>query len=227
MFLGTVVNAAAVMAGSLIGIYLGRKIPPSIMEIIFQALGLCTLAIGISMVLKIDNILIMVFSVVSGGIIGELLKLEERLDALGSYLKKKINSANDSFTEGLVGSFLIFCIGSMTIMGSLQEGISGDHTLLFTKSILDGFASIALGAVFGSGVFFSSIALLVYQGLLTYLAKLSGGILEAGVINQMIAAGGLLIIGIGFNLLNIKKIKTMNLLPSLIVIVILSMIFRK
>jgi hypothetical protein len=178
------------------------------------------------MVLKFENILIIIFSAVIGGILGEFSRLQDRLDRLGDYFKKRINSTNDSFTEGLVGSFLIFCIGSMTIMGSLQEGINGDHTLLFTKSILDGFASIALAAAFGSGVFFSSFALLIYQCLLTYLAKLLGGLLKPFVINEMISMGGLLIIGIGLNLLNIKKIRTTNLLPSLVIVVILAMIIR-
>jgi uncharacterized membrane protein YqgA involved in biofilm formation len=227
MFLGTFVNTAAVMAGSLAGILLSRKIPAALSEIIMQALGLCTLAIGITMILKADNILILIFSLIIGGIAGELFKLQERLDGFGDRLKKRLNSSNTTFTEGLTGAFLIFCIGSMTILGSLQEGMYGDHTLLFTKSILDGFASIALAAAYGSGVFFSAFALLIYQCALTYLAKLAGGLFPPYVINQIIAMGGLLILGIGFNLLNIKKIKTTNLLPGLVFVVILSFIFGK
>ncbi|MGA2141004.1 MAG: DUF554 domain-containing protein [Brevinematales bacterium] len=227
MFLGTIVNTAAVMAGSLAGIILSGRIPPRLSEIILQALGLCTLAIGISMILKTENILILIFSLIIGGIAGELCRLQERLDGLGETLKKKLKSSNSKFTEGMTGSFLIFCIGSMTILGSLQEGLYGDHTLLFTKSILDGFAAIALGAAYGSGVFFSAFALLIYQCLLTYLARLAGGLFPPYVINQIIAMGGLLILGIGFNLLDIKKIKTTNLLPGLVFVVLLSFIFGK
>ncbi len=227
MFLGTIVNAAAVMAGSLVGIFFRKKIPAAITEIIFQALGLCTLAIGISMILKFENILILIFSLIIGGIFGELMHFQEWLDSLGDRLKKRLKSSNNRFTEGLIGSFLIFCIGSMTILGSLQEGLYGDHTLLFAKSMLDGFAAIALGAAFGGGVFFSAFALLLYQGILTYLAKLTGGLFHPYIINQIVAMGGLLILGIGFNLLNIKKIKTTNLLPGLVIIVILSICFGK
>ena len=227
MFLGTFVNTAAVMTGSLIGIFFSRKIPEAVTGIILQAIGLCTLAIGITMILKLENILILIFSLIIGGIVGEITSLEERLDGLGDRLKKRLKSSNSRFAEGLVGSFLIFCIGSMTILGSLQEGLYGDHTLLFTKSMLDGFAAIALGAAFGSGVFFSAFALLLYQCFLTYVAKLAGTLFQPYVINQIIAMGGLLILGIGFNLLNIKKIKTVNLLPGLVFIVIFSVIFGK
>ncbi len=226
MYLGTIVNTAAVMVGSLIGILFRKRLPATLTDIIFQALGLCTLAIGVTMILKVNNILIVIFSLIIGGIIGEVFKMQEGVDRLGEYFKNKLQSGNKKFSEGLIGAFLIFCIGSMTIMGSIQEGLKNDHTLLFTKSILDGFTAIALGAAYGSGVFFSSILLLAYQALLTFLAKYLGNYFSGYVINQLIATGGLLVLSIGLSLLNIKKIKTTNLLPALVIVVILAIYIK-
>jgi uncharacterized protein len=226
MFLGTIVNAVAVAVGSLIGIYFKRTFPKNIKEIIFQALGLCTLAIGVTMVLKSENALILIFSVILGGITGEALKLEKHLDHLGNKLKKALKSKNDRFSEGLVSSFLIFCIGSMTIMGTIDEGVRGDHTILFTKSLLDLFSSMALAATFGTGVFFSAIAVLLYQGLLTLLAFWLQKFFTLHMIYSLTATGGVLILGIGVNLLNLRKISTTNLLPALVYAVLLSMIFH-
>ncbi len=227
MFLGTVVNALAVACGSLAGIFLKKSFPENIKEIIFQGLGLSTLTIGILMVIKTENVLILVFSVLIGGIAGELIRLQTHFDNLGALLKKRLKSGNDRFTEGLITAFLVFCVGSMTIMGCIEEGIRNDHTLLFAKSILDGFASIALAATYGSGVFFSVFGILIYQGLLTLLSAWAQSFFSQTVISQLTAMGGILIIGIGFNLLQIKKINTGNLMPGLVVVVILTKIFMK
>lgn len=226
MFLGTLVNAIAVAVGSLIGLFFKKSFPPRIKAIIFQALGLVTIAIGVTMALKSDNALVLVFSVVLGGITGEVLNLEKRVDKLGNFVKKKLKSKNDHFTDGLVSSFLIFCIGSMTIMGTIDAGIRGDNTILFTKSLMDTFSSMALAATFGSGVFFASILVLVYQGLLTLLAVWLQKFFTLAMIHALTSVGGVLIIGIGINLLNIRKISTTNLLPALVYAVALSLIFH-
>ena len=226
MFTGTIVNAVAVAAGSLVGLLLKKKFPKNVREIIFQALGLCTVVIGFTMTLKSDNPLVLVLSVVLGGIAGELLSLEKRIDKLGDFIKKKLKSKNDSFTEGLVSSFLIFCIGSMTIMGAIDAGIRGDNTILYTKSLMDTFSSMALAATFGSGVCFASVPLLVYQGLLTLLAVWLQKYLTLAMVHALTSVGGVLIVGIGVNLLGLRKISTTNLLPALVFAVILPLIFH-
>ena len=222
MFLGTIVNVLAVALGSLIGLFFRKNFPESLRKILFQGLGLCTLAVGITMILKVENLITVIFSVVLGGITGELLKLQECFDGFGNWLKKRLKSDNEKFTEGLVSAFLIFCVGAMTIMGAMDEGLRGNHTLLFTKSMLDGFTSIALAATFGSGVFFSTIPLLVYQGALTLFASWAQGFFTEAIVHQLTSVGGVLVLGIGINLLEIQKIKVTNLLPSLVFIVILT-----
>ena len=227
MFLGSIVNAIAVMIGSLIGILLKKNFPENIREIIFHGLGLCTLAIGITMVMKVENILVVIGSVLIGGIVGEILRIQEFFDSLGDRLKNKLKSKNESFTEGFVSAFLIFCVGAMTIMGAFEEGVRNDHTLLFTKSMLDGFCSIALGATLGSGVFFSAFLLLIFQGSLTLLAGWAQPFFTETVIRQITGTGGILVLAIGINLLQIKKIKVSNLLPALVFVVLITFLLPK
>jgi len=225
--MGSIVNAVAVIIGSLIGLFFKKSFPESIKNIIFQGLGLCTLAIGINMVFKVENILIVIFSILLGAISGEILKIQEFFDGLGDYVKNALRSRNQDFTEGFVSAFLIFCVGVMTIMGSFDSGIRNDHTLLYTKSILDGFCSIALASTLGSGVLFSSIPLFLFQASLTFFAKWIEPFFGNFVISQITATGGILVLAIGINLLQIKKIKVSSLLPSLVFVVILSIIFKK
>lgn len=225
MPIGTIVNTLAVIVGSLIGLYLHKNLPPKIKAIVFQGIGLCTLVIGMQMALKVENLLLLIFSVLIGGIIGEAINLENYLERFSDFLKRKVKSTNTNFTEGLVTAFLIYCVGSMTFIGSLNEGLKGDRSLLLTKSVLDGFTSIALASTYGIGVMFSAIPLFIFQTSLTLLAAQSQGFFSQVIINQLTAVGGVLILGIGLNLLEIKKIKVTNLLPALIVVTILTIIF--
>lgn len=153
---------------------------------------------------------------------GELVRLDKRIETLSDALKSKLKFKDQGFTEGLVTAFLIFCIGSMTIVGALNEGISGDKSLLLTKSMLDGFTSIALASTFGVGVLFSVIPMLVVQGGITVFAGLFQNLFSDILLAQLTATGGVLILGIGINLLEIKTIKVINLLPSLLVVLILT-----
>ena len=168
------------------------------------------------MALKVENLILLIFSILFGAIVGEALDLEKRLDSLAEILKKKLKSQSSSFTQGLITAFLIFCIGSLTILGALDEGIRGDHTLLLTKSTLDGFTSIALAATYGLGVMFSVIPMLIYQGTITLLAGQFQNLFTPILINQLTAVGGILILGLGLNLLEIKQIKITNMLPALL-----------
>jgi len=223
--IGSIVNALAIIGGSVLGCWLQSRIPERIRAIVFQGLGLCVLLIGIQMALKVDNIFIVIFAVLLGGITGELLRLDTLLERLGNKVKKLIGSKNPQFTDGLVTTSLIFCIGAMAIIGSLEEGINGDPTILYTKSILDGFASIAFAASYGSGVLFSFIPVLLYQGFMTIGASFFQQYFSELMIAQLTGCGGLLIVGIGINLLELKEIKLANLLPSLAYVVILTACF--
>lgn len=222
---GSIVNALAIIGGSVIGCWLQSRFPERIRAIVFQGLGLCVLLIGIQMALKVENILIVIFAVLLGGISGELLRLDTLFERLGDKFKKLIKSKNPQFTDGLITASLIYCIGAMAIVGALEEGINGDPTVLFTKSILDGFASIALAASYGSGVLFSFIPVFLYQGAMTLGAGFFQQYFSDMMIAQITGCGGLLIVGIGINLLELTEIKLANLLPALGYVVVLSALF--
>jgi len=224
---GTIVNVIAIFLGCSIGFILKSKFPEKIGKIIMQALGLASLLIGMQMALKTNNILLIIFSLVIGGIIGELIGIEEGLERLGEKIRSKFkgNTASERFTEGFITASLLYCVGSMAIMGALKEGLSGNPDILYTKSLLDGVTSIAFTAAMGIGVLFSAISVFLYQGGITLLAQLIKDFLSPEVINEMTATGGILILGIGFGLLEIKKIKVGNLLPAILVAAILAAIF--
>lgn len=223
--LGAIVNASAIIIGSVVGLLLGRRYPDRVRAIVFQGLGLAVLLIGTQMALKCQNLLILIFSLVIGGTVGELIRLDEWFNRLGDGLKKRVNSKNDLFTDGFVTATLIYGIGSMAIVGSFDEGLRGDPSILFTKSILDGLTSVALASTYGLGVLFSFIPILLYQSGLTLFAFLFKDAFSPVLINELTAVGGLLILGIGFNILQFAEIKISNLLPSLVVLVVLVTIF--
>ena len=179
------------------------------------------------MAIKADNILLVIFSLVIGGVIGEIIDIEAGLERFGERIKQKIKSNNTSerFVEGFLTASFLYCVGSMAIMGAIQEGLSGNTDILYTKSLLDGITSIAFTAVMGIGVLFSAIPVFFYQGGITLLARTIKDFLSPEVINEMTAVGGILIGGIGFGLLGIKKIKVGNLLPAILVAAFLTAFF--
>jgi len=223
---GTLVNTATVLLGSTLGLLIGSRLSDKIKNIVMHALGLSTLLIGLKMAFKTENILFVIGSLAVGGIIGELIGLEEWLESLGEFIKKKVKSESGSFVLGFVTSSLVFCIGPMTMVGSIQDGVSGDTGLLYAKSVLDGFASMIFASSLGVGVIFSSLTVLIFQGALTILGSKLSFLLRPEVLDELIATGGLIIVGIGFYLLGIKKIKVGNFLPALIVVVILVLLFK-
>ena len=223
--IGSLVNALTVIVGSTIGLITGNKLPARFKSIIFQAVGLATLVLGMQMAFEVTNFVIFIFSLIFGAIIGEAIHLETRMEHLSEWLKAKVRVKNERFTEGLITAFLIFCVGSMTFVGAINEGLTGDRTLILSKSVLDGFTSMVLASVYGVGVLFSVIPLFLVQSSLTLLATPFQAFFTEAMIAQLTAVGGALILGIGFNLLDIKKIKTMNLLPGLVVVVVLTLIF--
>lgn len=219
--IGTFVNAGAIITGGLIGMALGNRLPERIRLIVFQGLGLCTLSIGMQMTFQTTNALFMVGSVLAGAIIGEAMRLEDGLTRIGEATRRSLKSGNARFTEGFVAATLLFCVGSMAIIGPLQEGLEGDRTIVLTKSMLDFFAAIALGAAYGSGVTFSALPIIVYQGSITLFADVLRPWISEMLRAELTAVGGIMIVGIGINLLEIKKIRLSNLLPALIVVIIL------
>jgi len=225
--LGTLINAGAIVLGSLMGFLLHSRLPKRIVDIVFQGIGLFTLFIGIAMSLKSTEYLLLIFSIVIGSIIGEYIDLDKLINRFGEFLKRKIKSKNEKFSEGLVTAFLLYCMGSMTILGAIEEGLGNKPDLLLAKSVLDGFSAIALTAAMGFGVMFSIIPLIIYQGGLSLMAMFIGDYFAPTIITELTAVGGLMLIGMGINILDIKKIKVLNMLPSLVIIVILASIFMK
>lgn len=217
---GTLVNAGAILIGSIIGISLNSKLPERFIKIIFQSIGLFTLVIGMYMAIKTNNLFLMIISIVSGGIIGEWINLDKFINRFGDNMKNKFKSKNSKFSEGLVTAFLLFCMGSVTILGAIEEGLGNEPNLLLAKSVLDGVSSIALASALGFGVAFSIIPLLIYQGGLTLLAAYFGNYFADNIITELTAVGGLILLGLGLNILEIKQIKILNLLPALVMIII-------
>ncbi len=216
---GTIINVILVLIGSTLGILIHKRFPERIRIIVFQAIGLFTVMLGIFLGLKSSAFLVIIFSLISGALIGEGLFIQENIEKGSDNLKKWFRIKNENFTEGLVTSFMLFCIGSFTILGAIEEGISGDYTLLLTKSVLDGFSSIALASAFGIGVMISVIPLFIYQGSLTLFASFIAPYLDNTLQNEISAVGGILIIGLGINILEIKKIRVLNLTPALLTVV--------
>jgi len=215
--LGTLVNAGAVVAGSAAGLLIHDRLPKRVTDIVFQAIGLFTLVLGMQMALKTDSLLIMIFSLVVGAVVGELLDIDALVQRLGGWLRRRLGSRNDRFSEGFVTAFLLYCMGSMTVLGAIEEGLGGSPDLLLAKSVLDGFSSIALAAGMGIGVMFSALPLLLYQGGLTLTAGSLQHVLSDPVIAEITAVGGVMLLGLGVRILDIREIRVLNLLPSLVV----------
>jgi uncharacterized membrane protein YqgA involved in biofilm formation len=215
---GTLVNTAAVIAGSSIGLVFKKNLPEKYHHIYFQAVGLFTLLLGVKMALPVASPLLVVLSLVLGGFIGMKLRLEARAEQLGGYIKTRTRSTNDRFTEGLITGFLLFCMGSMTIVGAIEEGFGQTSDLLLTKSVMDFFSAMMLAAGLGIGVLFSSVLLLLFQGGITLLVALIGTAIPEAIITEISAVGGVILIGLSINLLKIKQIEIINLLPALLLV---------
>jgi len=217
--LGTWVNCIAVILGGSIGLVVKKGISEKLSTSIMSALALCVLYIGISGALEGQNVLIVILSIALGALLGEWLDLDEKVKRLGDILEEKVgkNGEKGSVSKGFVAASLLFCVGAMTIVGSLQSGISGNHETLFAKSLMDGIAAIVLASTFGVGVLFSALFVLVYQGAITICATLLEPILTDTIINEMTCVGSLLIMGLGFNMLKITNLKVMNYIPGIFI----------
>lgn len=214
--LGVLINAVAIILGGFIGIFLKKGLNEKIKITIMQGIGLSVLVIGITGAIETKNLSLLVMSLILGGMIGSILKLEDRLEKFGENIEKKF-SAESGFAKGFVMASLIYCVGAMAILGSLEAGINGDITTLVIKSILDGVTAIVFTATLGYGVIFSSIPVFIYQGLIVLLGIQIEPLLTTEIITEISAVGSVLIIGIGINILEIKKIRLADLLPSLLI----------
>ncbi len=216
---GVLVNVATVIIGSLIGLVFKRGISQKFTDAVMTGIGLCTLLIGVQGMLKGESILVIIVSMVFGAIVGTAMNIDGNLTRAGDFLSGKFSrkaSGKTNFAEGFVTASLVFCVGSMTIVGSLESGLSGDNTTIYTKSLLDFFSSMMLSASLGTGVIFAAAFVLIFQGSLVLLAEVIAPVLSEGAVSEIICVGSLLIFALGLNLTGIGKLKVANYLPAIL-----------
>ncbi|MBR6700909.1 MAG: DUF554 domain-containing protein [Firmicutes bacterium] len=217
IFTGTIVNAAAIVVCALLGTFIIKNVPERFNEIIIKAVGLSVLFVGLSGAFDNENVMLLIISMVVGSIIGEFIDIDGKMNKLGDLAEKKLGFGEGSFSKGFVTASILFCTGSMAIVGAMNSGLSLDHNMLFAKSILDGVISIVFAGTMGIGVAFSAIPILIYEGGITLIASFVGEFMTQQMITEMSAVGSLIIAGIGFNFLDIKQIKVANMIPAMFV----------
>ncbi len=215
--LGTIVNAIAIILGGVAGVLFKNIIPTKFTENLNKAQGLAVIAIGIQLSLQGSNMTLMVISMVLGTLIGEILRIEDGLNSFGEKLETRFANGKSNLSQGFVTCTLIFCVGSMAIVGSIQSGLTGNHEILYTKAVLDGIFSMTIAVTLGIGVCLSAISVFIYQGSITMLAVYAQSFLTEITIAEMTSVGGLLIMAIGLNFLEIKRIKVGNMLPCIFI----------
>ncbi len=213
---GTLVNAGAVVVGSFIGVSVGKYLPERIKTIMVQALGLSVLLVGIEMALEVTDLIATIGCVLAGALTGEVIRIEAWIGTLGEWLKRRTNSSSSTFAEGFMSASVLYLTGAMMIVGSIQDGTTGDSTTLYVKSLLDGVISIPLASTLGIGVGFSALSVFVVQGSLTLLASQLLFMRDPAVLNAVTTTGGILIVGIGMNLLKVTRIPIGNFLPAIL-----------
>ncbi len=213
---GTFLNVGTVLVGGCLGLLLGKRVPERIRETVLKGLGLLTLVVGMQMALKTGNVLILMGSVLLGGIVGEVIGIQGGVDRLGAALEARFSAGGDGrFREGFITASLVFCVGPMAVMGAIQDGLQGDYHLLAIKSMLDGFAALAFAAALGMGVLFSAATVLFFQGGISLGAGWLEGLLSEAMVAEMTASGGLMVLGIGFAILDLMHPRVANFLPAL------------
>jgi hypothetical protein len=215
--LGTIVNCLTIIAGSLVGMGFKNGIPERYNQTVMQAIGLSVILIGIKSALGCDDLLIIIISLALGSLVGEWVGIENYLERLGNWLETKFSKKAGGFSAGFVTASLMYCVGSMAIVGSLESGLTGNHDTLFAKATLDGIVGIILSSSLGIGVLFSAVPVLLYQGGITLMAGFLKPLLIPAVVSQMSATGGLLIVALGLNMLREKKLKVGNMLPAIFI----------
>lgn len=224
--MGTIINVGAIILGGLIGLILRGRFPERITQTALQVMGLFTILVGIQMALQGQEPILILISLASGAILGEIIRIEDGLEHLGKWIETQLKVTEGSPAKGFIYASLVFAVGSMAIVGSIADGVKGDHSILVTKSMMDGIISIPFAAGMGPGVLGSAVTILVYQGSLTLLARGLQSFFSPAVITELTAVGGILVIGIGINILGLQKIKVANFLPALAIIIALTLIWR-
>jgi len=216
--IGTIVNAAAICAGALIGVALKKGIPDQVKSTVMQGLGLAVVLVGFQMAFQTRNPMIVIASMVLGGLLGEILKLEDRINRLGQRLEKRVGSQNGGEVgRAFVTTSILFCVGAMAVTGAIEDGLVGQPNTLFAKSMLDGISSIIFASTMGIGVIFSAVPVFIYQGSITLGAAWATAFISPWAIAELTATGGLVILGIGLNILDLTKIRVANLLPAIFI----------
>lgn len=225
--LGTLINTATVIVGGTVGIAMGDKIPERVRVVVVQVIGMVTIGLGLSDLLKTHNMVFPLLGMVFGAVIGELLRIEDRLQGIGEFIRKRFAKQQDPgpFVTGFVTATLLFCIGPLTILGAIQDASGATPQLYIIKGTLDGFMSVIFGAIHGVGVLFSAVSVFIVQGTLTLFGTRLDALLNDRMRIELFAAGGLAVMAIGLNLLDIKKIRLGSLLPGLIITPILVQLF--
>jgi uncharacterized membrane protein YqgA involved in biofilm formation len=225
--LGTLINTATVLIGGMVGIAMGDKIPDRVRVIVVQVIGMVTIGLGLSDLLKTHNMVFPLLGMVFGAVIGEVLRIEDRLEGIGEVIRKRFAKRQDPgrFISGFVTATLLFCIGPLTILGAIQDASGETPQLYIIKGTLDGFMSVIFGAIHGVGVLFSAVSVFVVQGTLTLFGTQLDSLLNDRMRIELFATGGLAVMAIGLNLLDIKKIRLGSLLPGLIVTPVLVQLF--
>lgn len=215
--LGPVVNAAAIIACSLLGCFVVRGIPERFEEIVKKAIGLSIVYVGIKGALDNERMLLLIMSMVGGAVIGELINIDKLMNCFGGWAERKLGMSGGKFSKGFVSASILFCTGSMAIVGSMQSGLLNNHETLFAKSILDGSISLVFAASMGLGVMFSALPVFIYQGGIVLASWVIKDMLTQDIIREMSAVGSLLVAAIGFNFLSIKEIRVANLIPAIFI----------
>jgi uncharacterized membrane protein YqgA involved in biofilm formation len=213
--LGTLLNASTIVLGAAIGVGIGSRLPDRVRDVVVDGMGLLTILLGMTMALKTQNFFIVMGSILLGGLVGELLAIERRLERLGDYFQSRLASGSSTFSTGFVTASLLFCVGPMAVLGSIQDGLRGSIQLLAVKSSLDFVASLAFATTLGWGVAFSAFSVLVYQGAITLLAGFADRFLTTAMITEMTSVGGLLVLAIGLRILDVRKFRVGSFLPAL------------
>lgn len=218
--IGTLINCAAIILGSAFGLLLRRGMKDSIAKTVMQGVGMSVILIGVTGAIETSNTLLVILSMVIGGVVGAWINIDEKMNQLGAWAQKKLTRSDDesnTFAKGFVTASLVYCVGAMAVVGALDSGIRGDHSTLIAKAALDGITAIIFSSSLGIGVMLSAVPVLIYQGAIALLGNAIAPLLSDVVVQEMSAVGGLLIMGIGVNMLLEKDIKVANLLPAILI----------
>lgn len=219
--MGTIINAIAIIIGGALGLLFRKGLPARVSQTALQVMGLFSIVVGLTMAIQGKDLILVLLSLILGAVLGELIDIEGRLDKLGSWLEKRLHLTEKSPAKGFIYTSLLFCVGSMAIVGSITDGLKGDHSILVTKAMMDGIISIPFAATMGIGVLGSAIPILLYQGGLTLLAWKVQSFFTPDMIRELTSVGGVIVMGIGINILGLQKVRVGNLIPALLFVIVL------